>query len=95
MNVCKCECENYFSTFGRQEFMMQLTQHQGRVGSVLQEGNHMIGEGKTNDGEESDMRRQMELVNNRWENLRVQAMDRQSRSAHFHQSFLLHNTIDL
>ena len=59
--------------------MMQLTQHQGRVGSVLQEGNHMIGEGKAGEGDEGDVRRQMELVNNRWENLRIKAMDRQSK----------------
>ena len=35
-----------------QEFMMELTQHQGRVGSVLQEGNQLISDGSlTSDAE--------------------------------------------
>ena len=62
-----------------QEFMMQLTQHQGRVGSVLQEGSHLITEGKVTQEEEGDIQGQMGLLNNRWEDLRVKAMDRQSK----------------
>ena len=58
---------------------MQLTRHQGKVGNVLQEGNILLGEGKLGEEEESEVRVQMGVLNNRWEELRVKAMDRQSR----------------
>ena len=65
-----------------QEFMMQLTQHQGKVGNVLQEGNLLLGEGgggKLAEDDEAQVRVQMGVLNNRWEELRVKAMDRQAR----------------
>ena len=60
--------------------MMQLTQHQGQVGNVLQEGNQLILEGKQSPEVETEVHVQIGLLNNRWEELRVKAMDRQSRS---------------
>ena len=62
-----------------QDFMLELTQHQSRVGNVLQEGNMLIAGGKVAGLEEEDIRSQMALLNNQWEELRVKAMDRQTR----------------
>ena len=64
-----------------QEFMLRLTQHQGKVGNVLQEGNQLLSAGnvKLSKAEETEIRAQMALLNNRWEELRVRAMDRQAR----------------
>ena len=57
---------------------MQLTQHQGRVGNVLQEGNMLLRQGKLATETQRKIEQQMSLLNNRWEELRVKAMDRQS-----------------
>ena len=57
---------------------MQLTQHQGRVGNVLQEGNTLLRQGKLATETQRKIEQQMSLLNNRWEELRVKAMDRQS-----------------
>ena len=62
-----------------QEFMMQLTQHQSQVGNVLQEGNQLIMEGKLSAEADTQVHVQIGLLNNRWEELRVKAMDRQSK----------------
>lgn len=59
--------------------MMQLTQHQGRVGNVLQEGNQLMQQSRLSEVEEEEIRVQMGLLNNRWEDLRVKAMDRQTK----------------
>ncbi|XP_077976931.1 dystrophin-like isoform X2 [Glandiceps talaboti] len=61
-----------------EEFMMELTSHQGNVGAVLQEGNYLILEGKVTEEEENEIREQMSLLNTRWEHLRVDSMQRQS-----------------
>ena len=58
---------------------MRLTKHQGKVGNVLQEGNHLMAEGKLSEEDEVEVRAQMAMLNNRWEELRVKAMDRQAR----------------
>ncbi|XP_043556668.1 dystrophin isoform X1 [Chiloscyllium plagiosum] len=60
-------------------FMMELTAHQGSVGNILQAGNQLIAEGKLTEDEESEIREQMNLLNSRWENLRVASMERQSK----------------
>ena len=62
-----------------QEFMMQLTQHQSQVGNVLQEGNQLIMEGKLSAEADAQVHVQIGLLNNRWEELRVKAMDRQTK----------------
>ena len=62
-----------------EDFMMQLTDHQNHVGNVLQEGSQLIFDGKLTEEEEGEVRLQMSLLNSRWEDLRLKAMERQSR----------------
>ncbi|XP_022094793.1 dystrophin-like [Acanthaster planci] len=62
-----------------EEFMMELTSHQNSVGNALQEGNYLILENKVTDDEENEIREQMSLLNSRWENLRIAAMERQTK----------------
>ncbi|XP_027544749.1 dystrophin isoform X11 [Neopelma chrysocephalum] len=59
-------------------FMMELTAHQGRVGNVLQVGSQLLTTGKLSDGEENEIQEQMNLLNSRWESLRVASMEKQS-----------------
>ncbi len=58
---------------------MELTAHQNSVGNALQEGNYLIIENKVSEEEENEVREQMILLNTRWENLRISAMDRQAK----------------
>ncbi|GFN77850.1 dystrophin [Plakobranchus ocellatus] len=62
-----------------EEFMVELTRHQDSIGGVLKEGNDLLSDGKVTADEEKEIRTQMSLLNNRWEELRVKALDRQSR----------------
>ena len=62
-----------------QDFMMELTSHQSDVGAVLEFGNQLISEGLVNEKEESEIREQMIALNDRWEALRMAAMDRQTK----------------
>uniref|UniRef100_A0A5F8H924 Utrophin n=1 Tax=Monodelphis domestica TaxID=13616 RepID=A0A5F8H924_MONDO len=71
------EVKEQFAT--HEEFMMELTAHQSSVGSVLQAGNQLITQGTLTDEEEFEIQEQMTLLNSRWEALRVESMDRQSR----------------
>lgn len=71
------EVKEQFAT--HEGFMMELTAHQSSVGSVLQAGNQLIAQGNLSDEEEIEIQEQMTLLNSRWENLRVDSMDRQSR----------------
>lgn len=65
--------------------MVELTSHQGSVGHVLQMGGQILAEGKLSKEEEEEVREQMNLLNSRWEHLRVSSMERQSRyCAHTH-----------
>uniref|UniRef100_A0A8C5J8T1 Dystrophin n=1 Tax=Junco hyemalis TaxID=40217 RepID=A0A8C5J8T1_JUNHY len=59
-------------------FMMELTAHQGRVGNVLQVGSQLLSTGKLSDEEENEIQEQMNLLNSRWESLRVASMEKQS-----------------
>nr|XP_042124619.1 dystrophin-like [Peromyscus maniculatus bairdii] len=59
-------------------FMMDLTSHQGRVGNVLQLGSRIVGKGKLSEDEETEVQEQMNLLNSRWECLRVASMEKQS-----------------
>ncbi|XP_077891107.1 dystrophin isoform X1 [Ictidomys tridecemlineatus] len=59
-------------------YMMDLTSHQGRVGNVLQLGSQLIGAGKLSEDEETEVQEQMNLLNSRWECLRVASMEKQS-----------------
>ncbi|KAM6945421.1 LOW QUALITY PROTEIN: dystrophin-like [Aplochiton taeniatus] len=60
-------------------YMVELTSHQGSVGRVLRAGSALLGEGHLTEEEESEVREQMNLLNSRWEHLRVASMERQSR----------------
>lgn len=62
-----------------QGFMMELTAHQGRVGNVLQVGSQLLSTGKLSDEEENEIQEQMNLLNSRWESLRVASMEKQSK----------------
>ena len=59
--------------------MLDLTRHQDSVGAVLRDGNDLIVEGKVRAEEEQEIRVQMGLLNNRWEELRLKALERQSK----------------
>ncbi|XP_069060856.1 dystrophin isoform X4 [Pleurodeles waltl] len=59
-------------------FMMELTDHQGSVGNVLQVGSHLVTVGKLSNDEDNEIQEQMNLLNSRWESLRVASMERQS-----------------
>ncbi|XP_076128623.1 utrophin isoform X2 [Alosa pseudoharengus] len=71
------EVKEQFHT--HEAFMMELTAHQSSVGSVLQTGNQLIANGNLSEEEEGEIREQMSLLNTRWEHLRVNSMERQSR----------------
>lgn len=62
-----------------QEFMLELTKHQDSIGNVVKEGNDLITEGKVTAEEENEIRVQMGLLNNRWEELRLKMIERQSK----------------
>ncbi|KAH0521716.1 Dystrophin [Microtus ochrogaster] len=71
------EVKEQFAT--HETFMMELTAHQSSVGSVLQAGNQLMTQGTLSDEEEFEIQEQMTLLNARWEALRVESMERQSR----------------
>ncbi|XP_052025807.1 utrophin isoform X2 [Apodemus sylvaticus] len=71
------EVKEQFAT--HETFMMELTSHQSSVGSVLQAGNQLMTQGTLSDEEEFEIQEQMTLLNARWEALRVESMERQSR----------------
>ncbi|XP_055363081.1 dystrophin isoform X4 [Betta splendens] len=60
-------------------YMVELTTHQGSVGRVLRSGAALLSEGNLSEEEDSEVREQMNLLNSRWEHLRVASMERQSR----------------
>lgn len=66
--------------------MLQLTQHQSSVGSVLQEGAQLLKDQRLMQEDEAQIHSQMALLNSRWEELRVTAMERQSKLVPFIQS---------
>jgi len=60
-------------------FLIELSHHQEGVGSILEEGARMLADGGLTEEEEQEVRIQMELLNSRWEKLRITAMERQSK----------------
>ncbi|EPQ19107.1 Sentrin-specific protease 2 [Myotis brandtii] len=60
-------------------YMMDLTSHQGRVGNVLQLGSQLLRTGTLSEDEETEVQEQMNLLNSRWECLRVASMEKQSK----------------
>nr|XP_057908480.1 dystrophin isoform X8 [Doryrhamphus excisus] len=59
-------------------YMVELTTHQGSVGRVLRAGAALVAEGNLSEEEDTEVREQMNLLNSRWEHLRVASMERQS-----------------
>ena len=59
--------------------MLDLTKHQNNVGLVLQEGSRLINTGNVNVDDDAEIRKQMKLLNDMWENLRLQAVERQAK----------------
>lgn len=68
-----------FTFISPQGYMVELTSHQGSVGRVLRAGTALLREGNLSEEEDSEVREQMNLLNSRWEHLRVASMERQSR----------------
>lgn len=58
--------------------MLMLKSQQSQVGSTLQEGGQLLVEGKLSETEVGEVEAQMELLNSRWEAVRLRAMDRQA-----------------
>jgi hypothetical protein len=68
-----------------EDFMLDLTKHQNNVGLVLQEGSRLINSGSINQEDDLEVRKQMKLLNDMWENLRLKAVDRQAK---LHESLM-------
>lgn len=66
-----------------EEFMIKLSEYQEYVGGALEEGARLLSEPTINTGltaeDQSEIKQQMLLLNERWELLRVSALDVQSR----------------
>jgi len=72
-----------------EDFMMELTQHQVRIGQMLQRGNQLIREHDNSSqsgggitSTEAQVSAQVSLLNTQWEELRTQAMTRQADLQH-------------
>ncbi|KAL9896526.1 dystrophin isoform 9-T15 [Glossina fuscipes fuscipes] len=66
-----------------EQFMLKLTEHQQYVGEALEEGSNLINESQKNSGlsveDQNEVRQQMVLLNERWETLRLKALDVQAK----------------
>lgn len=66
-----------------EEFMIKLSEYQEYVGGALEEGARLLSEPTTATGltaeDQSEIKQQMLLLNERWETLRMSALDVQSR----------------
>ncbi|XP_034486587.1 dystrophin, isoforms A/C/F/G/H isoform X10 [Drosophila innubila] len=68
-----------------ESFMLKLTEHQEFVGEALEEGSTLINESQKKDGsglsqeDQNEVRQQMVLLNERWETLRLRALDMQAK----------------
>ena len=60
---------------------MDLTQYQTNVGTLLTKGNTLLQAGDLTSQQEQEVRGQVDLLNQEWEDLRVGAMERQTRWA--------------
>ncbi|XP_026745116.1 dystrophin-like, partial [Trichoplusia ni] len=68
-----------------EKFLLELSEHQMRVGAVLEEGARLVLEAGLSREETAEVRLQLRLLNQRWEQLRRRAMDTQ---AHVHQALM-------
>ncbi|CAH2053923.1 unnamed protein product, partial [Iphiclides podalirius] len=62
-----------------ERFLLELSEQQCRVGGVLEEGARLLREAALSRDEANEVRLQMRLLNERWEQLRRGAMRRQAR----------------
>lgn len=66
-----------------ESFMLKLTEHQQFVGEALEEGSNLLNESQKTSGlsvdDQNEIKQQMILLNERWEMLRVKALDVQSK----------------
>lgn len=88
---CQHVCEMFHSV-SHQGYMVELTTHQGSVGRVLRAGAALLAEGNLSEEEDSEVREQMNLLNSRWEHLRVASMERQSRYIYTLSNVLSHGS---
>lgn len=85
VRICKelTEAKQQFQE--HEEFMLKLTDHQRFVGSALEEGARLISEsqllstGGLSMEEQNEIKHQMHLLNERWETLRVRALEVQAK----------------
>ncbi|KAG6458770.1 hypothetical protein O3G_MSEX011047, partial [Manduca sexta] len=65
--------------FHRHErFLLELSERQARVGAVLEEGARLVLDAGLSRDEAAEVRLQVRLLNQRWEQLRARAMDAQA-----------------
>lgn len=69
--------------FPFQNFIGELHRHREGVGTVLEEGIRMLKEGGLSLDESDEVRVQMRLLNSRWDNLRLNAIQKQTRYCFF------------
>lgn len=62
-----------------QRFLLELAEQQTRVGAVLEQGARLVADGGLTRDEAHEVRLQMRLLNQRWEQLRLSAMERQAQ----------------
>lgn len=59
--------------------MVNLTRNQGGIGDALHQASGLIDGDELNDDEKLAVRKQMYLLNEKWESIREGAMDRQAK----------------
>jgi len=59
--------------------MVRLMVEQNRIGQILQAGSQLLADSTMTEDSARQIEAQMSLLNAHWENLRVHAMDRQTR----------------
>ncbi|XP_065582815.1 utrophin-like isoform X3 [Artemia franciscana] len=61
-----------------EQFLIELTQQQGSIGEAIQEGHRLLRNTTMPTEEFADVTLQMKMLTDRWESLRLKAMNRQS-----------------
>ncbi|XP_054723979.1 dystrophin-like [Uloborus diversus] len=62
-----------------ESFMLELTMHQKSVERVLENGNQLLSQRKLSPEEHDEIKVQMQLLNERWQDLRLKAVERQNQ----------------
>ncbi|GFS73966.1 utrophin [Nephila pilipes] len=68
-----------------ESFMLELTKHQQGVEKVLFSGNQLLTQGKVTSAEQEEIVVQMQLLNDRWQDIRSRALERQND---LHEKFM-------